>query len=148
MKMRELDTAPPVAEPGGLHAWFLRGLTIDPAATALRIGATSFSYLRLHKRALALAGELVATTDGHPRRVGLLAARTEQAYAGLLAAGYAGATVVPLNPEFPAERTRAMIAAARLDAIIADSRGACSASRPGRRARPGCGDHRSHRSAA
>ncbi len=118
--MRRADTMP---LEHGLHEWFGRGLALDPAATALRIGAKNFTYLRLHERALALAGDLVAMTGGRPRRVGLLAARSEQAYAGVLAAGYAGAAVVPLNPEFPAERTRRMIAAAGLDALIADARG-------------------------
>lgn len=109
---------------GLLHGWFLRGAAIDPEAEALRIGARSFSYRRLHERALALAGSLTAAVGGPPRRVGLLAARSEQAYAGMLAPGYAGGAVVPLNPEYPAERTRRMIAAAGLDALLVDAAGA------------------------
>jgi amino acid adenylation domain-containing protein len=108
---------------GSLHGWFLRGLAADPDAVALRIGAQRFSYRALHERALALAGSVTAALGGRPRRVGLLAARSEQAYAGLLAAGYAGAAVVPLNPEFPAERTRRMIVAAGVDALIVDAGG-------------------------
>ncbi|MCX4750466.1 amino acid adenylation domain-containing protein [Kitasatospora sp. NBC_01287] len=114
---------------GPLHGWFLRGARADPEAVALRIGAERFSYRRLHERALALAGDLVAGDlvarggGPGPRRVGLLAARSEQAYAGVLAAGYAGAAVVPLNPDFPAERTSRMITAARLDALIVDAQG-------------------------
>ena len=103
----------------GMHGWFLRGLSVDPDAIALRIGPRRFSYQWLYDRALALAGDLTAAC-GRPRRVGLLAARGEQAYAGLLAAGFAGAAVVPLNPEFPAERTSRMVAAANLDALITD----------------------------
>ena len=123
MAAQLIDTREPVATEGYLHGWFLRGAMQDPDATALRIGAQSFSYRRLHERALALAGELAAATGGSPRRVGLLAARSEQAYAGVLAAGYVGAAVVPLNPEFPAERTRRMIAAAGLDALVIDAAG-------------------------
>jgi amino acid adenylation domain-containing protein len=115
------DTRPPVAT-GVLHGWFLRGLDRDPDAVALHVAGRRISYRRLHERALALAGALLA--DGRaPRRVGLLAARSEQAYAGILAAGYAGAAVVPLNPDFPAERTRRMVAAARLDALLVDEGG-------------------------
>lgn len=128
--MRNMDAVVPDIRQGAphgcqgtLHEWFLRGLAADPAAVALRIGSKSLTYQRLHERALALAGDLVATADAPPRRVGLLAARSEQAYAGLLAAGYAGAAVVPLNPGYPAERTRAMITAADLDAVIADGNG-------------------------
>lgn len=108
---------------GSLHGWFLRGLAADPDAIALRIGAQRFSYRALHQRALDLAGSVTASVGGRPRRVGLLAARSEQAYAGLLAAGYAGAAVVPLNPEFPAERTRRMMVAAGIDALIVDAGG-------------------------
>jgi amino acid adenylation domain-containing protein len=107
----------------GLPDRFLHGWQLDPQREAVRVGGRSLSYQALHARALAIAGELVA--DGRvPRRVGLLAARTERAYAGLLAALYAGAAVVPLQPAFPAERTSRMIVAAQLDALIVDAHGA------------------------
>jgi amino acid adenylation domain-containing protein len=118
-----LLTKPAVTE-DCLHNWFLRGAQADPEAVALRIGRNSFSYQTLHERALALAGDVVAQAGPRPRRVGLLASRTFQAYAGVLAAQYAGAAVVPLNPDFPAERTIAMMRAAGLDALIVDERGA------------------------
>jgi amino acid adenylation domain-containing protein len=114
----------PASSPGrALHEWFLRGLRLYPGAEALRVGGQCVTYERLHERALAVASNVLASVD-RPRRVGLLAARTEQAYAGLLAALYAGAAVVPLQPECPVERTRQMISAARLDALIVDARGA------------------------
>lgn len=114
---------PAPAVPRALHEWFLAGMQHNPLAEALRVGEQRISYQRLHEQALAVAGDVVAGA-GQPRRVGLLASRTEQAYVGLLAALYAGATVVPLNPEFPAERTRQMIVEAKLDALIVDERGA------------------------
>jgi amino acid adenylation domain-containing protein len=107
---------------GVLTDWFGRGLRRDPAAVALRVGGREVSYGDLHRRALAVAGDL-ATGDGGPRRVGLLTDRGESGYVGLLAALYAGAAVVPLQPDYPAERTRQMIAAAGLDALIVDGRG-------------------------
>ena len=110
-----IDPVTPVTAGTPLHGWFLRGLRRDPHAPALRIAAATFTYQELHTRALALAGAL-----GSPRRVGLLASRSFQAYAGILAVGYAGATVVPLNPGFPADRTGRMIAAASLDALIVE----------------------------
>jgi amino acid adenylation domain-containing protein len=114
----------PPRDPGTLAGWFQRGLRRSANREALRIGRNSFSYQTLHERALALAGDVVAQAGPRPRRVGLLAARTFQAYAGVLAAQYAGAAVVPLNPDFPAERTIAMMRAAGLDALIVDERGA------------------------
>ncbi|MBB0242725.1 AMP-binding protein [Streptomyces alkaliphilus] len=91
----------------------------------MRVGSERVDYRRLHRLALDLAGTVAAAVPGgRPRRVGLLATRSVRAYAGMLAAGYAGAAVVPLHPEFPADRTAAMIAAARPDAVIVDERGA------------------------
>ncbi|WP_405581225.1 AMP-binding protein [Streptomyces sp. NBC_01190] len=108
-----------------LTDWFRRGLALDPRAEALRVGPAAVDYQELEELALALAGTVVsAVPGGRPRRVGLLASRTVTAYAGLLAAQFAGAAVVPLHPGFPADRTARMIAAAGLDALIVDERGA------------------------
>lgn len=115
------------AVPAGrtLTDWFRHGLALDPGAPALRVGSATADYRSLDELALALAGTVVAAVPGgRPRRVGLLASRTVTAYAGLLAAQFAGAAVVPLHPGFPADRTARMIAAAGLDALIADERGA------------------------
>jgi amino acid adenylation domain-containing protein len=112
-----------LATEGVLHGWFLRSLRKDPAAVALRVAGASYTYQQVHEHALALAGELVARLGGRAGRVGLLASRSELAYVGILAAGYAGASVVPLNPAFPAERIRSMIAAADIDALLVDDNG-------------------------
>ncbi|WP_406492325.1 AMP-binding protein [Streptomyces sp. NBC_00846] len=109
---------------GTLTGWFLRGLALGPGAEALRAGADRVTYGELHERALALAGAVTAAVPGgRPRRVGLLGARSVTAYAGHLAAGYAGAAVVPLNPAFPAERTAHMITAAGVDVLIVAAEG-------------------------
>lgn len=107
-----------------LHEGFLRSLARDADAEALRIGARQITYSELHARALTLAGSLLAGQARPLRRVGLLASRSEDAYAGLLAALYTGAAVVPLHPGFPAERLRYMITAASLDGLVVDKRGA------------------------
>lgn len=106
-----------------LHEAFLWSVSGDEHAEALRIGGESISYGRLHDRALRLAGSLLSRSPRAPRRVGVLGARSEDMYAGLLAAHYAGAAVVPLNPAFPPERLRYMMTAASLDGLIADDKG-------------------------
>lgn len=122
--------APDLSSARVLTDWFARGLAGGPDTDALRIGPRSYSYRWLHERALALAGDLVAVIDpartsgARPPRVGVLAARSAQAYAAVLAAGYAGAAFVPLHPHFPAERTGQMILAADLDAVLVDDDGA------------------------
>jgi len=106
-----------------LHEAFLRNVHRDAQAEALRIGDERISYGRLHERALRLAGALLSGRPRAPRRVGVLGARSEDVYAGLLAAHYAGAAVVPLNPAFPPERLRSMMTAASVDGLIADDKG-------------------------
>ncbi|MET9671622.1 AMP-binding protein [Streptomyces sp. NPDC006482] len=113
---------PPAAD-AVLHDWFRRGHDLDPGAEALRIGTSRYTYREVRDLALALAGDVVAACPERPRRIGLLASRSAQAYAGVLAAGYAGATVVPLHPDFPVERTRSMMTEAGIDALIVDTAG-------------------------
>ncbi|MFI0351074.1 AMP-binding protein [Actinomadura sp. 9N407] len=108
-----------------LHEAFLWSLDRDDKAEALRIGGESISYGGLHERALRLAGGLLPHGPGGtggPRRIGVLGARSEDMYAGLLAALYTGAAAVPLNPAFPRERLRHMISAASLDGLVADDK--------------------------
>jgi amino acid adenylation domain-containing protein len=106
-----------------LHEAFLCSVDRDEQTEALRIGDERISYGRLHERALRLAGALLSRSPRAPRRVGVLGARSEDMYAGLLAAHYAGAAVVPLNPAFPPERLRYMMTAASLDGLISDDKG-------------------------
>ncbi|HEY4023732.1 MAG TPA: amino acid adenylation domain-containing protein [Pseudonocardiaceae bacterium] len=116
-------TLPELTRDATLTSWFLRGLAANPYGTALRVGSHEVSYADLHEHALAMAGTILAATGERPARVGVLAARNERAYVGILAAFYAGAAVVPLNPEYPAERTRRMISAAGLSALVVDGIG-------------------------
>nr|BAP34718.1 AMP-dependent synthetase and ligase [Streptomyces sp. ML694-90F3] len=104
----------------GLHARFLRGLSAAPDGAAVRIGTTSVSYRHLHRTALLWAGALTAAGA---RSVGVLAGKSATGYAGILAALYAGAAVVPLRPDFPAARTREVLRASDADVLIADRAG-------------------------
>lgn len=114
---------------GGLGARFLRGLAAAPDRSAFRVGDDELTYAQAHALALKWAGALVDLADGSPGAVGVLADKGTTCYVGILAALYAGATVVPLNPGFPIERTRRMAAAAGVGTVIADARGARVAER-------------------
>jgi amino acid adenylation domain-containing protein len=107
-----------------LHEWFMRGLAAAPDGIALRIGDHSWTYTQVHETALTWAGTLRDASPARLGAVGILAAQTPECYIGILAALYAGAVAVPLNPMFPAERTAAMAAAASVDAFVADGGGA------------------------
>jgi amino acid adenylation domain-containing protein len=109
---------------GALYERFLRGLAKSPTRTALRVGTELLTYEEIHYRALLWAGSLLAGTREPPTAVGVLVDKGVDAYVGILAALYAGAAVVPLHPGFPRERTRAMLAAADVSALVADGNAA------------------------
>ena len=106
-----------------LYSRFLRGLARSPHGVAVRAAAESVTYEQAHQLALLWAGALVRTG---PKVVGVLAVKGITAYAGILAALYAGAAVVPLRPDFPLVRTRQMLDASGATALVADDRGAAA----------------------
>ncbi|MFF4354907.1 AMP-binding protein [Streptomyces sp. NPDC001530] len=106
-----------------LYERFLRGLAVAPRGTAIRVGAEEMSYERVHELALEWAGALLAGTGEPPKAVGVLADKGIESYVGLLAGLYTGATVVPLHAEFPAARTRYMLEASGVSAVLADAQG-------------------------
>jgi amino acid adenylation domain-containing protein len=114
-----------------LDDWFRRGLAVNPSGVALQLAGRQWTYTEVDRLARRCAATLRA--DGRPRRVALLAAKSETAYVGLLGALYAGATPVPLGTETPYERMRAMVVAAEVDTIVAEpdraatAEGLCSA---------------------
>ena len=106
--------------PPALYRRFLRGLALSPDGVAVRVGAESITYRHAHELALRWGGALAGAKA---RAVGVLADKGLTAYVGTLAALYSGATVVPLRPDFPAARTRRMVAASAARALVVDARG-------------------------
>ncbi|EST36328.1 amino acid adenylation domain-containing protein [Streptomyces roseochromogenus] len=105
---------------GTLSGRFMRGLALAPDRPALRADGVDTTYRELHERALVLAGSLRAGLPDRPPAVGVPAGKGPTAYAALLAGLYSGVTVVPLQQAFPAARTRQMIEAAGVGALLAD----------------------------
>lgn len=113
--LRTLDSA--------LYTRFRRGLQRRPEQDAVRVEGRAVTYREAHEAALIWAGSLCNGLSGPPSTIGVLADKGPDAYVGLLAALYAGAAVVPLHPAFPAARTRQMLQAARVSAVVADAAG-------------------------
>lgn len=103
-----------------LRSGFLSHAALNPTAPAVVVRNVTRSYGELEANARRWANAIIAGVGRRPERVGLLAYRSEVAYTGTLAALFAGATFVPLNPTFPPEKTAAMISQADLDALIVD----------------------------
>ncbi|NYS19658.1 AMP-binding protein [Streptomyces sp. SJ1-7] len=104
-----------------LHHRFLRGLARSPYGTAVSAAGTTLTYRELHDQALTWAGSLLARLPAPPKAVGVLVGKGVEAYTGILACLYTGVTMVPLQPGFPALRTRQMIEAAGVEALIVDT---------------------------
>ncbi|MEN3356432.1 MAG: hypothetical protein V7637_414 [Mycobacteriales bacterium] len=112
---------------GTLFTWFRAAAQRHPEAAAIEVHADAVSYRELLVLAERLAAALVDAAGRRPVAVGLLGARSLATYAGYLAALRLGATVVPLNPSFPADRNRAMCVAAAVDVLVVDEAGAAQA---------------------
>jgi len=109
---RAFDTAPT------LHALVERQAATTPDRVAVRSGQRSLTYAELDAHANRLAHHLtdlgVSTTDG----VGIFTERTEEMVVAMLAAMKASGGYVPLDPGYPADRTRFMIADGTLHTIL------------------------------
>ncbi|WP_434444294.1 AMP-binding protein [Lentzea sp. E54] len=108
-----------------LYEWFAASAKRCPDQPALEVADRVVGYAELEGMAEHLAVRLLAANDDvAPGRVGLLAAaNTVLAYAGYLAVQRLGATVVPLNPSFPAARNAAITRAAGLDLVLGEHEG-------------------------
>lgn len=95
----------------------------QPCQLALSVGETSFSYEALATRASAIAAWLADREQRPGARVGILAARSWEAYAGILGACWHGAMYVPLNPRLPETRLAWLLEFTGLDALIVDAQG-------------------------
>ena len=113
----------PVGSDRTLYDWFRLSVRRYPDAPAVQLGELCVSYQGLHGCALTLAEQILRECGGTPRRVALLASRSLVALAGYLATLRLGATVVPLNPSFPASRNRTSAELSEVDLVLADEAG-------------------------
>ena len=97
-----------------------------PDSVALVVDDRRHSYADLALAAARVAAWLrgrVRAEDGPPR-IGVLASRSFETYAGILGSAWAGFTHVPLNPRQPSSRLASILDQARLSALVVDERGA------------------------
>ena len=116
--------AAPTLYPKTLYQWFADSAGRHPDEPALEVRDRVVSYRELHELAESLATRLVREHGSVPRRVALLASRSLVAYAGYLAVQRLGATVIPLNPAYPAERNGLVCSLVGPDVLLADDAGA------------------------
>ncbi|MFL5384337.1 MAG: amino acid adenylation domain-containing protein [Longimicrobiaceae bacterium] len=102
-------TFPPQASaaPGELcaHQLFEARARLAPGAAAVSLAGRETSFGELERRANAVAARLREAGVGVEGRVAVLMERGPELAAALLGALKAGAAYVPIDPEYPAERT-------------------------------------------
>src|SRR5436190_18113049 len=109
----------------GLLSGFADSAARWPQRPAVEVDGSVVSYGELEAWSASIAATLdhADPTPGMPLTA-VWAARTRTAFAGVVAALCRGHGYLPLNPAFPPERTRAMLARSGCRAIIADRHGA------------------------
>ena len=102
--VRRNQTETPVA-PACIHQAFEAQAAKTPDAAALIFEGSTLSYGDLNARANRVAHVLIGMGAGPGRFVGLHIRRSADLLIGALAIQKSGAAYVPLDPEYPAERT-------------------------------------------
>ena len=102
---------------------FYRNSVKNPHAEALFVSGARFSYGELGDLARRIAGWLGRQGGEHSGRVGILASRTLEAYAGVLGSLWSGAAYVPINPHTPEDRLIRILQMAKPDALVVDQAG-------------------------
>jgi len=89
-----------------------------PGAAALSIGGRTVTYGSMEARANRLANRLVARGVRPESVVGIVAERAPETVIALLAVLKAGGAYLPLDPAYPAERLRSMLADSRARLLV------------------------------
>jgi D-alanine--poly(phosphoribitol) ligase subunit 1 len=102
---------------------FHENSAMNPETLALFVGGQRFSYAELGSLARRISGWLRRNTGAVSEKVGILASRTVEAYAGVLGTLWSGKAYVPINPQTPEDRLIRILQMTNLDALIVDQAG-------------------------
>jgi amino acid adenylation domain-containing protein len=95
----------------------------NPGGVALFVDEMRLTYGDLANLARRVSGWLGRESRGGLGKVGILASRSLEAYAGVLGTLWSGAAYVPINPHTPEDRLIRILQMTELDALVADQAG-------------------------
>ncbi|MCP5046485.1 MAG: amino acid adenylation domain-containing protein [bacterium] len=104
------DTAAPYPRDKTIHALFEEHARQAPGTIAAVFGERQLTYGELDKRANRLAAVLISKGSPRIAIVGLMVERSIEMVTGIIGILKTGAAYLPLDPQFPKERTRYMLA--------------------------------------
>ena len=104
-----------------LRSGFLRSVERFPDREALVVGDARLTYAELNERARRIAATLDRHAPAEGKLTAVLGHRHPTAFAGILGALLRGHGYVPLNPTFPASRSRAMLERSGARALVVDA---------------------------
>lgn len=124
MTSEENPMSPTPQGPRALHDGFLASAERFADRPALEVAGTTLTYAQLRDRAAAIAATLQrAVPSAATPLTAVFAYRSETAFAGVLGTLMRGHGYVPLHPNFPVDRTRAMLERSGCEAIVVDAAG-------------------------
>src|SRR5215831_18367172 len=97
---------------------FVESASRFPSREALVVDGERLSYFALQGLAAKIASAILRHQQDASPLAALLAHRSKTAYASVLGILGAGKGYVPLNPKFPTERTRRMLALSECKLLI------------------------------
>ncbi|MBB4634032.1 non-ribosomal peptide synthetase/type I polyketide synthase [Longimicrobium terrae] len=101
-----------------LHEMFAAHVAGRPDEVAMEWGEVSLTYAQLDERTNRLANHLARLGVGPDARVGVMLERGPELIISILAVLKAGGCYVPLDPSYPAERLRMMLADAGASVLV------------------------------
>jgi amino acid adenylation domain-containing protein len=104
----------------GLLSGFAESAERFPSRPALIVDAQELTYELLRRRVAQIAAAITKFQPENYPLCAVLAARSATAYAGILGVLASGKGYVPLNPKFPVERSRKMLARSGARVLVVD----------------------------
>lgn len=101
-----------------IHNWFENTVGTHKTAIALSMGDQKLSYLELDQLSNKLANQLIINGVKPGDVVGICLKRSPELVAGVLAILKAGAAYLPLDPEYPVDRLKYMVAHSKVNTIL------------------------------
>jgi non-ribosomal peptide synthetase component F len=121
-RLREIGLGAAVSIPQqGVHELVATHATTKPGEVAVIAADEQLTWAELDRRANLLAAHLVELGAGPGKIVGICTDRSVDLAIGLLGIFKSGAAYLPLDPDFPADRLKFMIADSATEVIVTQS---------------------------